>query len=133
MHYSLLEMDDGRLQRVNLKEKNGFDLGYAGRLASGTDTDLEQGFIYHSKANALDDAPLLYQNSKRPVQLFYSDDVAGNLKELANQLLGRRHDLHSGFYEEAEDDETEETEDSNRATNDNNDILINPRDNTPED
>lgn len=127
--YSLLEVDDGRLLKVNLKEHNGFDLGYAGCMVSGVDTDLEQGFIYHSKANALDDAPLLYQNSKRPVQLFYSDDVAGNLKELANQLLGRRHDIHSGFY----DDETEEDEDSNRDTNDNNDILINPGYNTPED
>lgn len=132
-NYSLLEMDDGRLLKVNLKEHNGFDLGYAGRIASNTDKSLEQGYIYHNKANALDDAPLLYQSSKRPVQLFYSDDITDNLKDLANQLLGKRHDFHSGFYDETEDDETEETEDSNRAINNDNDILTNEAENTPED
>ena len=116
--YSLLEMDDGRLVKVNLKEHNGFDLGYAGRQVSNTGKSLEQGFIYHSKANALDDAPLLYQNSKGPAQLFYSDDVTDNLKELANQLLGRRHNLDGGFY-----DVIEGTEDSDIFMSDDNDVI----------
>lgn len=124
-NYSLLETDDGRLLKVNLNEHNGFDLGYAGRIASTTDKNLEQGYIYHNKANALDDAPLLYQSTKRPVQLFYSDDITDDLKDLANQLLGRRHDLHSAFYEEEEESDT--------STGDNNDILTNEAQNTPED
>ncbi len=124
-NYSLLETDDGRLLKVNLKDYNGFDLGYAGRIVSNTDKNLEQGYLYHNKANALDDAPLLYQSSKRPVQLFYSDDITDGLKELANQLLGRRHDLHRGFYEEEEESDT--------STSDNNDILTNEAENTPED
>ena len=124
-NYSLLETDDGRLLKVNLKDHNGFDLGYAGRIASNTDKNLEQGYLYHNKANALDDAPLLYQSSKRLVQLFYSDDIMDGLKELANQLLGRRHDLHSEFYEEEEASDT--------STGDNNDILTNEAENTPED
>jgi len=94
--YSLLEMDDGRVIKVDLKHNNGFDLGYAGRAVS-PNTKLDQGFIYHSKSNALDDAPLLYQNSKAPVKLFYSVEVAGSLEELSSQLLGRRHDLYDGF------------------------------------
>ncbi len=122
--YSLLETGDGRLLKVNLKNYNGFDLGYAGRIASSGNGKLDQGLIYHSKANALDDASLIYQYSKRPVQLFYSSDNVDNLKDLANQLLGRRHDINKGFYDGDDDQED---------MNDNNDFLTNPRDNTPED
>lgn len=109
IHYSnnsLLELDDGRVIKVNLREANGFDLGYAGRSVSPNAKNIDQGFIYHSKANALDDAPLLYQNSKTPVKIFYSEKQAKNLEDLSSQLLGRRHGLYEGFSEVSGNDST---------------------------
>ncbi len=94
--HSLLEMDDGRLMKVDLREANGFDLGYAGRAVSQSGT-LEQGYLYHSKANAVDDAPLLYQHSESPVHLYTDKQSAPDLKTLAAQLLGRGHGLYDGF------------------------------------
>ena len=120
--YSLLELDDGRVIKINLQEHNGFDLGYAGRVVSNTDHNLEQGYLYHSKANALDDAPLLYQMSKQPVKLFYSEGTTSDIDALSSQLLGRRHNLHQGFSEVGQFEDL-----------DDNDILMNEEDNTPED
>lgn len=100
IHYndkSLIELDDGRLLKLNLKEHDGFDLGYAGSNISNNDTNLEQGFIYHSAANAMDAAPLIYQKSKKPVHVFYDERNVESLSDLAQQMLGRRHELTQGF------------------------------------
>lgn len=100
IHYadtSLIETDDGRLMKIDLKAHNGFDLGYAGVNTSSSDHMLDQGYIYHSKANAMDDAPLLYQNSKNPVHVFYDEDQVADLQDLASQMLGRRHYMNDGF------------------------------------
>ena len=99
--YSKLELDDGRIINVNLKEKSGFDLGYAGRVVSSTGT-LEQGYLHHGRANAVDDAPLLYQRSEKPVRLYSDEQTALDLTSLAAQLLGRGHNLYDGYDEDTE-------------------------------
>ena len=109
--YSKLELDDGRIIDVNLKDKSGFDLGYAGRVVSSSGT-LEQGYLHHSRANAVDDAPLLYQRSEKPVRLYSDEQTAPDLTSLAAQLLGRGHNLYDGYDK---------------------DILMNEEDNMPED
>lgn len=95
-NHSLLEIDDGRLMKIDLVKHNGFDLGYAGRSVS-QGGQLEQGYIYHAKANALDDAPLLYQMSQNPVRLYADKSTATDLTALAAQLLGRGHNLYEGY------------------------------------
>ena len=100
IHYndkSLIELDDGRLLKLNLKEHDGFDLGYAGSSMANNSAPLDQGFIYHSKANAIDDAPLIYQTSQKPVHVFYDEEKADSLQTLAHQMLGRRHHLTQSF------------------------------------
>lgn len=123
---TILELDDGRRIKLNLKEHNGFDLGYAGGIVSRTGQSLEQGYLYHTQGQAPDDAPLLYQSSTKPVKLFYTADGLQNLDVLSAQLLGRRHGLFeafeqtAGFYEandnDAEEDlEHEDNQDHNRT------------------
>ena len=100
IHYrdnSLIELDDGRLLKVNLRDSHGFDLGYAGTNLSHNDTRLEQGYIYHKQANAIDDAPLIYQKSEKPVHVFYNENSVESLSDLSHQMLGRRHGLTQGF------------------------------------
>lgn len=100
IHYSdksLIELDDGRLLKLNLKEYDGFDLGYAGSSMANNSAPLDQGVIYHSKANAIDDAPLIYQASHKPVHVFYDENKADSLQSLAHQMLGRRHHLTQSF------------------------------------
>ncbi|GEM_PF-3237029 len=119
--HSLLELDDGRVIKLDLQENNGFDLGYAGSKMSPSAKKLDQGYIYHSKENVLDDAPLLYQSSELPVKLFYSQDMADNLEKLSSQLLGYRHDLYQGFINANEAGQYEENEAGQYE--DKNDIL----------
>ncbi|MGH1375974.1 MAG: MobA/MobL family protein [Alphaproteobacteria bacterium] len=100
IHYSdnsLIETEGGRLMKVDLKRVNGFDLGYAGTNISNTDTGLEQGYIYHNQANAMDDAPLIYQKSDKPVHVFYDEEKVESLSDLSHQMLGRRHNMTQGF------------------------------------
>ena len=126
IHYndtSLIETDDGRLMKVDLKAHNGFDLGYAGRHVSSTDHALDQGYIYHSKSNATDDAPLLYQAAKSPVHIFYDEEQVSDLHDLSGQLLGRRHNLHQGFaavsgFKEANDNDITSDHDNSAIEDD---------------
>lgn len=100
IHYtdhSVLELDDGRIVKMDLRKHSGFDLGYAGSSLSEKSKPLDQGFIYHSKANALDDAPLLYEKSKQAVRLFYDENMVENREELSSQLLSQHHDLYGAF------------------------------------
>lgn len=96
-NHSVLETDDGRRIKIDLKKHNGFDLGYAGRIVSGSDHALDEGYIYHTSANALDDAPLLFQKTSKPVHIFYSDEQVSSLQDLSGQLLGKRHNILQGF------------------------------------
>ncbi len=100
IHYadhSILETDAGKRIRVDLQKYNGFDLGYAGNAVSDTDHTLEEGFIYHSSANALDDAPLLFQKTDNPIHIFYDENQVADMRDLSGQLLGRRHNIIDGF------------------------------------
>ncbi len=140
--HSLIELDDGRVIKLDLRKYNGFDLGYAGRkMSPTTGTELEQGYIYHSQANALDDAPLLYRESQKPVKVFYAQSQAETLEELSSQLLGRQHNMYQGFYAASEDHDgsanatvTEDEEDDidTQENIDTNQNLMNNSDNTPE-
>lgn len=115
--YSLLEFDDGRQQKVDLREANGFDLGYAGRIVSQTGK-LDHGYLHHTKANSTDDAPLLYQHSENPVRLFTDKKLAPDLESLSSQLLGRGHNFYEGFEEVSSDDELAENIDHSNDEND---------------
>ncbi len=95
--HSKLELDDGRVIDLDLKAHNGFDLGYAGRIASNTTRALEESYIHHT-GQPLDDAPLLYAKTAKPVHIFYDETQVDNLQDLSLQLLGRRHDLAQGFH-----------------------------------
>lgn len=116
---SVLELDDGRRVDVDLREANGFDLGYAGRMVSQTGK-LDHGYLHHSKANATDDAPLLYQHSENPVRLFTDKKLAPDLESLSSQLLGRGHDFYEGFEDASSDEEFEE--DIIHGNDDDNDV-----------
>ncbi len=100
IHYgdkTILETDDGRRVRVDLRKHNGFDLGYAGRIASNTDHELDESYIYHTSANALDDAPIMFQKTNKPPHIFYDDNQVSDVQDLSSQLLGKRHNLLEGF------------------------------------
>ena len=113
--HSLVELDDGRIMKVDLAQHNGFDLGYAGRLVS-QGGKVEQGYLYHSKANAADNAALLYQHSEKPVHLYTDEQTAPDLTSLAAQLLGRGHNLYEGFDENTDhENEAQEEHDELRT------------------
>ena len=100
IHYgdnTILETDDGRRIKIDLKKHNGFDLGYAGRSVSNTDHMLDEGYIYHTSANSLDDAPLLFQKTAAPPHIFYDDNQVSDVQDLSSQLLGKRHNILEGF------------------------------------
>lgn len=94
--YTKLELDDGRLVDLDLRKANGFDLGYAGRIASNTTHELEESYIHHT-GQPQDDATLLYEKTSKPVHIFYDESQVEDLRDLSTQLLGRRHDLTQGF------------------------------------
>jgi len=95
--HSVLETDDGRRIKVDLKKHNGFDLGYAGRFTSNTDHELDESYIYHTAANALDDAPVLFEKTAKPPHIFYNEEKVSDIQDLSAQLLGKRHNIVQGF------------------------------------
>ena len=135
IHYgdnTILETDDGRRIKVDLKKHKGFDLGYAGRIVSNTDHMLDEAYIYHTSANSLDDAPILFQKASKPPHIFYDDNQVSNVQDLSSQLLGKRHNILQGFatvsgYSSDNDNyEPDEVELEEEADEYNDDIRSNP-------